>query len=102
MVIAKKLARPATRRKAAGGRVEVTKKRPSRGRPPRPGAPASVPDDSLSPGLYGIGACRYPEDMAEASVEDPLGDWPEGAAAEDDEWINDRSGGSIQKPGEQR
>ena len=46
----------------------------------------------MNPGLQGVepSVARYAGRRQSESVEDPLHDWPEDGASEDDEWLLDR------------
>jgi len=83
------------------GRVD---KQPPKPAEATPGAETDVStDDTLNPGLQGIdrGDARHARRKQESSVEDPLQDWPEGAASDSDRWLAERDDRSAnEEPGE--
>ena len=62
--------------------------------------PTAETDDQLNSALLGVDDGRGDDKAADASVEDPLRDWPEGAASGDDAWLSQRGGEGMQKPEE--
>lgn len=86
-------------RAKAGARKARTKPvaRSAARTPSRSSGPVAETDDDLNPGLVGADDRRDAGEAARASVEDPLRDWPEDAAPEDDEWLLERGGQGIQK-----
>ena len=57
-------------------------------------SPVGTPDDGLNPALQGIDERdpRSPARSPDASIEDPLQDWPEGEASDRDDWLIERGG----------
>ena len=86
-------------------RTKQSIQRPARGartapaRASRVKVPSPAVDEmqGMNPGLQGLerASARYAGRRAGFSVEDPLHDWPEDGAGEDDEWLLDRE---VQRP----
>ena len=59
---------------------------------PKPAEAEISADDTLNPSLQGIDGrdARHAGRKQEPSVEDPLQDWPEGAASDSDRWLAER------------
>ena len=69
----------------------------ARKRPAIPAAPPTPQDaDAVNPALFESKEEEPPAD-AEASVEDPLQDWPE-VEAEKDQWLLERNGKEDEPP----